>query len=185
MSHDFYVLYDLETNFAEAIGGSPFDAIPEGMGGCLAKETDGYDFLTHKKLLRDYFVKVVNGYAEFKFRSSNLEFPRNILSDQSIRDLHHRVVFFDYLDIRYSASDRGILLEFDLENLDDNYKLKFESMVNEKNRLFNLYITCYNDPNELLSKHAIDLYQLGVDKTAQLDYIIDRQVSIWGSKKYE
>jgi len=185
MSHDFHVLYDLETSFATAIGGSPFDIIPEGMGNCLAREKDGYDFLTHKKILRDYIVIVVNGYAEFKFRSSNLEFPRNILSDQSIRDLHHRVVFFDYLDIRYEIDNEGVVFEFDPEDLDDKYKFKFDSMVNEKNKLFNLYITCYNNPNELISKHTIDLYQLAIDKTYKLDCAVNKKISVWGNRKYD
>lgn len=185
MSHDFHVLYDLETNFATAIGGSPFDTVPDGMGACLAKEKDGHDFLTHKKILTDYIVIVINGYAEFKFRSSNLEFPRNVLSNQSIRDLHHRVVFFDYLDIRYTVNNKDILFKFDPENLDDKYKFKFESMISEKNKLFNLYITCYNEPDRLISKHIIDIYQLGIDKTYQIDYSIDKKISIWGSRKYE
>jgi hypothetical protein len=185
MSHDFYVLYDLETSFATAIGGSPFDVIPEGMGNCLAREKDGYDFLTHKKILRDYIVIVINGYAEFKFRSSNLEFPRNITSDQSIRDIHHRVVFFDYLDIRYTADDDSIIFKFDMENLDDKYKFKFESMVNEKNKLFNLYITCYNEPDRLISKHEIDLYKLSIDKIYKLEYAVDKKISIWGNRKYD
>lgn len=185
MSHDFHVLYDLETSFATAIGGSPFDVIPDGMGNCLAREKDGHDFLTHKKILRDYIVIVVNGYAEFKFRSSNLEFPRNILSDQSIRDLHHRVVFFDYLDIRYNTDNEELVFEFNPEDLDDKYKFKFDSMVNEKNRLFNLYITCYNNPNELISKHTIDLYQLAIDKTYKLDCAVDKKISVWGNRKYD
>jgi hypothetical protein len=183
MSHDFYVLYDLETSFATAIGGSPFDVIPEGMGNCLAREKDGYDFLTHKKILRDYIVIVVNGYAEFKFRSSNLEFPRNIISDQSIRDLHHRVVFFDYLDIRYVLEDSSIVFKFDPESLDDRYKFKFDSIVQEKNKLFNLYITCYNEPGRLISTHEIDLYQLRQDKTYKLDYAVNKKISIWGNRK--
>jgi hypothetical protein len=184
MSHDFHVLYDIETNFATAIGGSPFDQIPEGMNSCLAREKDGYDFLSHKKKLSDFVVIVINGYAEFKFRSSNLEFPRNIVSDQSIRDLHHRSVFFDYLDIRYTIEDK-IIFKFNPENLDEKYQFKYQSIINEKNKLFNLYITCYNDPNKLISKHALDLYQLGIDNFFSLDCDIKEKVSVWGIRKYD
>jgi len=184
MSHDFHVLYDVETNAAEAIGGSPFDKIPEGMRACLAREKDGYDFLTNKKILRDYIVIVINGYAEFKFRSSNLEFPRNVVSDQSIRDLHHRVVFFDYLNIQYEIKD-GITFKFNPKDLDEKYQFKYESIVNEKNKLFNLYITCYNEPNKLISKHTIDLYQLGLDKLISLDCNFIEKVSVWGTRKYD
>jgi hypothetical protein len=183
MSHDFHVLYNIETNIAEAIGGSPFDKIPEGMRSCLAREKDGQDFLTNKKVLRDYIVIVVNGYAEFKFRSSNLEFPRNVVSDQSIRDLHHRVVFFDYLNIQYTVNNGLIVFEFNPEKLDEKYKFKFDSIINEKNKMFNLYITNYNEPNELISIQNIDIYQLGIDKTYEIELNVDKKISIWGSKK--
>lgn len=185
MSHDFHVLYDLETNFATAIGGSAFEVIPEGMGTCLAREKDAIGFLTPSKVLDHYIVIVIDGYAEFKFQNSNLEFPRNITSDQSIRDLHHRLVFFDYLDINYTTDNNGIIFEFNPDRLDEKYKFKFNSIVNEKTKLFNLYITCYNDPSKLISKHVIDLYQLGIDKMHKLECVIDKKISVWGSRKYD
>lgn len=185
MSHDFHVLYDLETNVATAIGGSPFEVIPEGMGTCLAREKDAIGFLMPSKVLEHYIVIVINGYAEFKFQNSNLEFPRNIISDQSIRDLHHRSVFFDYLDIRYYINNKEIKFEFDPDQLDEKYKFKFNSIVNEKNNLFNLYITCYNEPDELISKHVINLNQLAMDKMYKLECVVDKKISIWGSRKYD
>jgi hypothetical protein len=165
------------------ISGSPWVSVDEGLSVVPATSKEGLDFITNKKSLHDYIVSIIDGYAEFIFKDSNLLFKRKQPVGNIVQDLNYRVVFFNYLNIQHKIIDNTITFTFKLDDVNDVYRSKFLTLVTPTNGLCNFYITEYNNPNALIDTIEIDLYQLYQQTTWSRDCDNNGPVSVWALRK--
>lgn len=182
MSHVYYVLYDSTTLAPYSISGLPFSIVPEGSSTCKVYESDGEDFHTDKKIMRDFIVQVNNdGYAIFKYTHLHIVGTRTIVDNDVIQDLNYKIIFFNYLNIKYQQSNDAITLFFDIDDIAEEYRDNFDLTV-ANSAVCMLYITRYQDPTALINKVEIDLVKLAETKTVTIPFNLDQQISLWGVK---
>lgn len=182
MSHVYYVLYDSTTLAPYSISGSPFDMVPEGSATCKVYESDGEDFHTDKKFMRDFIVQVnSDGYAIFKYTHLHIVSTRIIVDNDVVQDLNYKIIFFNYLNIKYQQSNNTITLFFDINNIAEEYRDNFNLTV-ANSAVCMLYITRYQDPTALIAKIEIDLIELANSKTLTIPFESEQHTSLWGAK---
>ena len=182
MSHVYYVLYDSTTLAPYSISGLPFNIVPEGSATCKVYEPDGEDFHSDKKFMRDFIVQVnSDGYAIFKYTHLHIVSTRTVVDNDVVQDLNYKIIFFNYLNIKYQQSNNTITLFFDINNIAEEYRDNFNLTV-ANSAVCMLYITGYQDPTALINKVEIDLIELAETKTITIPVNLDQQISLWGAK---
>jgi len=179
MSHIFYALYEIKTLNPVSIGGVPFVEIPEGFDTCTLSQQDAESLLSHQRRMHDHFLSIENGHGTLKNKLSTLLSRRDVISNNIVRDLDYRIMFFDHFNIKVSFADSTLTLDLDLDSLEEDAQQTFKDKVTEKNRLSTFYVTAYQDPTKLLCKFNLDLHQLSKDKTFQTNVDFDNTVSVW------
>lgn len=183
MSHIYYVLYDATTLTPYSVSGSPFDLVPEGSSTCKVYEPDGEDFHTGKKIMRDFIVQInSDGYAVFKYTHLHIVSIRSIVNSDVIQDLNYKIIFFNYLNIKYQQSNNAITLFFDLDKIAEEYRDNFNLTVTNGGACI-LYITRYQDPTALIKTDKIDLLELSKLKTFTILLDYDEKISVWATKE--
>jgi hypothetical protein len=179
MSHTFYALYNLETLDIMSISGSPFGEIPDGVKTCKVYEKDGEDFHNSRKHMHEYIINVdADGYAKFKYKYLHIVTTRNIINSNQVQDLNYKIIFFDFLDIRYQYSDTKLTLTFDIDSLETKYQDNFKNSVVQDSKAM-IYVTRYQDPTVLITKFEIDLYKFMENKIISLPLNVDIRISVW------
>lgn len=182
MSHIYYVLYTAETLEINGLSGSPFDVVPKDKLTCKVYEKDGEDLMELRKLPHNYLVKIdADGYAKFIHRylyAINNRFnSRSVIDNNIIQDLNYQIIFFDYIAIKYSYDGTTIQLDFNLSQLDTQYRENFENTDKGQR---DIYITQYQNPSALLSKFVLDLNKLITNTTMKIPFESTQQISLWG-----
>lgn len=185
MSHVYYALYNKETLDLISISGSEFTEVPNEASICKVYEKDGVAFNTGLRMHNEYIVVVdENSYAKFKYKYTHEVTSRPIVRDNVVQDLDYQMIFFDYLGIKFSQldDDEGILLEFDIDQLDQIYQENFKNSISQ-GTLVDFYITKYQDISALLETYEVDLNRLSQTKTGILPFITKEKISIWAARK--
>ena len=182
MSNIFYALYNLNDLSVVGVGGAPFESVPEGFDTCTVDQQDGEDLVNGTRALHDYFVKVVDGHASFKYKKSDLISRRGVLSNSIVRDLHYRIVFFDNLNISYTFKDCTLTLNFDIATINDLFEDKFRSVITSENSDCILYITEFQNPTALIDKHRFSLKELSTTNQLSITVTADTRISVFASR---
>ena len=182
MSDVFYALYNLNDLSVVSVGGASFGDIPDGFDVCTVDQQDGEELVTGVRALHDYFVKVVNGHAIFKYKNSDLISRRGVLSNNIVRDLHYRIVFFDNLNITYTCKNNVIVLNFDITKINDLFEDKFKAVVTSENSDCILYITEFQYPTALIDKRRFSLKELATKNQLSITVTADTHISVFASR---
>jgi N-acetylmuramoyl-L-alanine amidase CwlA len=181
MDTDFYLLYDVDTFEIYSIGGSPHNDIPHKKCEARIQESTALEFISGPLRLHEYFVSITNtGYAE-PIPKLSTTINKSARANNVVRDLNYRTVFIDQLNIEFEHSDKLTLL-FDSSRLSTQSKYYFKTTISAGYGDSIIYVTKYNDPTALLKKYKIDIYQLSIDKTLELELDTLEKISVWGSK---
>jgi len=182
VSNNYCLLYNSNTLIPGGVSGSKFDEIPEGYFVCEIPSELGIEFLNGDKLLHNYLVLIEDGIVELVFKDQDLLDVRTRLQENIVRDLHYKLIFFDFLNIEFSVDNSKITFNFDIEKIPKRRQRSFFSSINETTNFFKIYITEKNDPSKLITKFEMDIYQLSKDKTLSIDYTGSNNISVWASR---
>lgn len=183
MSYIFHVMYNMSTLIPTAISGAPFEDIPEGHSICKVNESDAEQFLSHKLSMNNYIVVETNGYAVFKGKDTDInQRKRKFKLDNTLMDLDYRSSFFNFIPITFTLNNNTIILNLDLTELDDSAVAYFNQYVTATINQCTIYITKLLQPESLITRFTINLYQLSKDKTITVPLIINEEISVWGCR---
>jgi hypothetical protein len=181
---DYYLIYDKKTLIPNAISGQPITDVPKGMATCRVREHEGVDFITFKKIMHDFKVHVVKGYAEFYSRWNETRHNKYTVPGNMLQDLSYRITFFLNLEITFSFVENILTLHFDASLLNLDARNNFNTLVNAKNGQCKIFVTKHGDPTALLETFELDLYELGQKKSQSvLLFTQETNISIWGIRQ--
>jgi hypothetical protein len=182
MREVFYAVYNIADLSIISVGGAPFEDIPEGCDTCTVDEEEGEDFVLGYRAFHDYFIKDVNGHGVFKYKKSDQTSKRGILSNNIVRDLHYRTVFFDNLNISYTINDHTLTLNFDISKINELFEDIFKSVINSKTSDCILYLTEYQNPAALIEQQRFNLKELSTTNQISISVNTDANISVFAAR---
>lgn len=190
MSKDFYLLYNKDSLRVLAISGSTIADTDLSNGIIKVKEQDAIPFMNGVDDLGKWSIDVSGEYVSFYKKISSYRNMRQFvdkkdisLSTHHINDLNYQLFFFDYFRILTKVTDKGLELEFDLENIGSEKASQFNLAVTEKTGRSKIFVSKLGDSSALVASNDFDLNDFKKFNKVNLDIALpEGQFSFWAAR---